>query len=467
MFKPQTYQRRREALLKGLAARGVKKGLVVVIGNEDSPMNYHDNAYPFRQDSSFLYFFGPSKPGLAATIDVATGKSVLYGDDPSLDDIVWTGPETSAAEFARAGGIDEAKPRGKLAAVAKKAAPLLFFPPYRAEARIELAEYLGVAPAAVDAAASIPLIRAAVELREIKSAEEIADMETAVASSVAMHRAAIAMAKPGIKESDIMAQVAAVALAAAGSEGGQGISFPVIATTAGATLHNHLYNRALKAGGLFLLDAGAESPEGYAGDLTSTFPIDKHYDERQRAVYDIVINMGDSAKAILKPGLPFLKAHEAAARAMVEGFKGLGLMKGDTDEAVAAGAYALFFVHGLGHQIGLDVHDMENYGEQWVGYDGGERSSLFGLKSLRLAKPLKAGMIHSVEPGVYFIPALIAEWKKEKKFSDFINYDKVKDYLDFGGVRNEEDWLITPKGARRLGPEFDKSAAAMEAARAN
>jgi len=466
MFKPQTYQQRREALIKGLAARGVKKGLVAVIGNEESPMSYHDNTYPFRQDSSFLYFFGPSKPGLAASIDVGTGKTVLYGDDPSLDDIVWTGPETSVAELAKAAGMDEAKPRGKLAAAAKKAAPLLFFPPYRADARVELAEFLGTAPAAVDEAASIPLIRAAVELREIKSAEEIAEMELAVETSVAMHRAAMAMAKPGLRESDIMAKVNEVALAAGGAEGGSGISFPSIATTAGATLHNHLYGKTLKAGGLFLLDAGAERPSGYAGDLTSTFPIGTHYDKRQRSIYEIVLAMGDSAKAILKPGLPFLKAHEAAARAMVEGFKELGLMKGDTDEAVAAGAYALFFVHGLGHQIGLDVHDMENYGEQWVGYDGGERSSLFGLKSLRLAKPLKAGMVHSVEPGVYFIPALIAEWKKEKKFSDFINYDKIGPYLDFGGVRNEEDWLITPKGARRLGPSFDKSIEAMEAARA-
>jgi Xaa-Pro aminopeptidase len=465
MFKASVYQNRRAALVKGLEARGQKKGLVILIGNGESPMNYRDNAYPFRQDSSFLYFFGPSKPGLAASIDLATGSSVLYGDEPSIDDIVWTGPETSVAELAEAAGAQGAKPRAGLASAARGSArsttPLLFFPPYRDETRVELGSLLGVASQAVDSAASIPLVRAALELRELKDPGEIAEMEAAVATSVAMHEAAIALAKPGLRESDIAARVTEIALAANGY-----LSFPVIATTKGATLHNHAYGNALKEGGLFLLDAGAEAPSGYAGDLTSTFPIGKRYDERQKAVYEIVLSMGKAATAMLKPGLPFLKAHEAAARAMIEGFKSLGLMKGDTEAAVASGAYALFFVHGLGHQIGLDVHDMENYGEQWVGYDGGARSPLFGLKSLRLAKPLKAGMVHSVEPGVYFIPALIEEWRKAKKFADFIAYDKFGPFLDFGGIRNEEDWLITSGGARRLGPEFDKSVAAMEGRKA-
>jgi Xaa-Pro aminopeptidase len=465
MFKASVYKGRRAALLRGLEARGVKKGLVVLIGNGESPMNYRDNAYPFRQDSSFLYFFGPSKPGLAASIDLASGEAFLYGDDPSIDDIVWTGPETSVAELAEASGATGSRARSGLAAAAqgaaRGAAPLLFFPPYRDETRVELASLLGVSPQAVDAAASIPLVRAAVELREVKDSGEIAEMEAAVATSVAMHQAAFALARPGMRESDIAARVSEVALAAGGY-----LSFPVIATTKGATLHNHAYGNKLEEGGLFLLDAGAEGASGYAGDLTSTFPIGKRYDGRQRAVYEIVLSMGAAATALLRPGLPFLAAHEAAARAMVEGFKSLGLMKGDTEAAVASGAYALFFVHGLGHQIGLDVHDMENYGERWVGYDGAERSPLFGLKSLRLAKPLKAGMVHSVEPGVYFIPALIEEWRKEGKFADFIAYDRLGPFLDFGGIRNEEDWLITEKAARRLGPDFDKSAAAMEGRRA-
>jgi Xaa-Pro aminopeptidase len=466
MFNASVYKNRRAALLKGLAARGLEKGLVVLIGNGESPMNYRDNAYPFRQDSSFLYFFGLSKPGLAASIDLASGEAFLYGDDPSIDDIVWTGPEISVAELAEASGAQGSQARPGLAAAARGAvghgaAHLLFFPPYRDETRVELGSLLGVSPQAVDAAASIPLVRAAVELREVKDSGEIAEMETAVATSVAMHQAALALARPGMRESDIAARVTEVALA----EGGY-LSFPAIATTRGATLHNHDYGNALQEGGLFLLDAGAEAPSGYAGDLTSTFPIGKRYDERQKAVYEIVLSMGKAATALLRPGLPFLAAHEAAARAMVEGFKSVGLMRGDTEAAVACGAYALFFVHGLGHQIGLDVHDMENYGEKWVGYDGGERSPLFGLKSLRLAKPLRTGMVHSVEPGVYFIPALIEEWRKEKKFGDFIAYDRLGPFLDFGGIRNEEDWLITEKGARRLGPDFDKSVAAMEGRRA-
>ncbi len=461
MFDASTYRDRRAALIKALGLRGERSGLVVLVGNGESPMNYTDNAYPFHQDSSFRYFFGHSKPGLAAAMDLGSGESVLYGDDLSMDDIVWTGPEPTMAELAEAAGC-AFRHRSSLATDSREAPAILFLPPYRDETRRELARLLGVSIEAVDGKVSLPLIRAAIELREIKDALEVAEIEVAVATTVAMHRAALILTRPGMRESDIAARVTEIALA----DGG-GLSFPVIATTKGATLHNHRHDRSLAAGSLFLLDAGAESLKGYAGDLTTTFPVGRRFDEKQRAIYEIVLAMGQAAIPAIGPGKPFMAAHDAAAKAAVTGLSSLGLMRGDPDEAVAKGAHALFFPHGLGHMLGLDVHDMENYGEDWVGYDGAGRSKEFGRKSLRLAKALKAGMVHTVEPGLYFIPELIAAWKSEGRFAEHIAFEKIEAWMGVGGVRNEEDWLVTPSGARRLGPSFDKSTAAIEAARSS
>ena len=455
--------------MRSLAARGVNDGLVLLIGNAESSMNYTDNTYPFRQDSSFLYFFGQALSCLAGSIDLASGRSTLYGDDLSMDDIVWTGPEPSVAELARAVAADEARPRGALGAAvsakavsakAAKKAPLLWLPPYRDETRRELAELTGLRLAEVDAGASLDLVRAALSLREVKEPREVAELETAVATTVAMHRDALALARPGMREYDIAAAVTARALA-----GGGGLSFPVIATTHSSVLHNHRYAGILREGGLFLLDAGAETASGYAGDLTTTFPIGKTFDDRQRAVYEIVLAMGKAAQPLVKPGTPFAAAHDAAALACAAGLVSLGIMRGDPVEASRLGAHALFFPHGLGHQIGLDVHDMENYGERWVGYDGAERSTQFGRASLRLGKALRPGMVHSIEPGIYFIPELIASWKAERRFAEFIDYEALAGFLPVGGIRNEEDWLVTETGGRRLGPDFDKSAAAIESAR--
>jgi Xaa-Pro aminopeptidase len=459
MFAQAVYKARRDALRKGLEARGEKGGIVLLLGNDESPMNYLDNAYPFRQDSSFLYFFGLSRPGLVGTIDLESGAATLYGDDLSIDDIVWTGPEPSLPELAAQVGVGQTRPLSALQ-TACAATRLLYLPPYREETRRKLAELSGLAPGAVAPGASLNLIRSAIALREIKDQGEVAELEAATATSVAMHRAALAMARPGMVESEIAARVTEVAIAAGG-----GLSFPAIATTKGATLHNHRHDRIIQDGQLFLLDAGAEGASGYAGDLTTTFPVSRRFDERQRAIYEIVLSMGEAATALLGPGLPFSAAHDAAARAGVLGLARLGLMRGDPDEAVSAGAHALFFPHGLGHMIGLDVHDMENYGEEWVGYDGAARSPQFGRKSLRLAKPLRAGMVHSVEPGIYFIPELILAWKAEGRFSDYIDYGRIHEYIPVGGIRNEEDWLVTETGGRRLGPAFDKSVAAIEAAR--
>jgi Xaa-Pro aminopeptidase len=468
MFDSKIYTRRREALIRSLASNGIRDGSILLLGNRESPINYPDNCYSFRQDSSFLYFVGIAQAGLAVTIDLASGKVVLYGDDATIDDIVWTGPLPSMTELAAKSGITETKRHRALAGDLERGAsggaargPLLYFPPYRADARAEIAELSGSPYEAVCARASLDLIKAAVALRELKAPEEIAEMEKAVAVSVEMHKAALATARPGMLESDVYGRVVEVALASGG-----GLSFPVIATTMGATLHTHSHGHKLESGGLFLLDAGAESPSGYAGDLSTSFPISPRFDDRQKTIYELVLRMHKKACSMLRPGISYREVHVASAREGVLGLKELGLMHGDPDTAVESGAYAFFFPCGVGHMLGLDVHDMEDYGEIHVGYDGNERSKLFGLKSLRLAKALKSGMTFTVEPGIYFIPELYAQWSAEGRFKDFIDYAAVKSWLDLGGMRNEEDWLVTDSGARMLGPAFDKSTEAIESVRA-
>lgn len=464
MFDANTYSSRRDALLRGLASRGVREGTLLLLGNRESPMNYPDNCYIFRQDSSFLYFVGIAQAGLAAAVDLASGRATLYGDDATIDDIVWTGPLPAVAELAARSGMAASRPRAALAedlADDLSGKRILYFPPYRADTRAELAELTLEPYTAVDSLASLPLIEEAIALREIKSAAEIAELDRAVAITVDMHKAALSTARAGMLESDVYGRVAEVAYASGG-----GLAFPVIATTKGATLHTHSHDGRLVDGGLFLLDAGAEAPSGYAGDLSTSFPISPRFDERQRAVYELVLRMHHKACSLLKPEVNFRDVHLAAAREGVLGLKDMGLMKGDADEAVNSGAYAFFFPCGTGHMLGLDVHDMEDYGEIHVGYDGSARSGLFGLKSLRLAKALKPGMTFTVEPGIYFIPELHAMWRAEGRFTQFIDYDAVKPWLDLGGMRNEENWLVTGDGARMLGPAFDKSVAGIERMRA-
>jgi Xaa-Pro aminopeptidase len=459
MFDAQTYAKRRGELLRGLSSRGIRQGIVLLLGNRESPMNYPDNCYSFRQDSSFLYFVGLALPNLAAAIDLSSGETQLYGDDATMDDIVWTGPQPALVELAALSGISATRPRSALRGDLSGKA-LLYFPPYRADSRAELAELSGRPYASVNEGACLPLVKAAVAMREIKSADEIAQIEEAVAVSVEMHKAALATARPGMLESDVFGRVAEVALASGG-----GLAFPIIATTKGATLHTHSHDRRLEEGGLFLLDAGAEAPSGYAGDLSTSFPISPRFDARQRTIYELVLRMHAKACSMLRSGVNHRDVHFAAAREGVLGLEELGLMRGAPDEAVSSGAYAFFFPCGNGHMLGLDVHDMEDYGEEHVGYDGTEHSKLFGWKSLRLAKALKPGMTFTVEPGIYFIPELYAMWEAEGRFKDFIDYAKVRPWLDFGGIRNEENWLVTDAGARRLGPDFDKSTAAIERAR--
>jgi Xaa-Pro aminopeptidase len=443
MFSAQTYVERRDRLKAQFGS-----GLLLFLGNEESSMNYADNTYPFRQDSTFLYYFGVDRPGCTALIDLDEGRTVVFGDDLTLDDIVWTGAQPTLAELAGRAAIDATAGARALDLRLEQAnnREVRFLPPYRPEHRLKLFKLLGIHPEQQEAKASVPLIRAVVEMRACKSAEELLELERAVDLTVDMHLAAMRMARPGVKEAEIVAKVTEIALA-----GGATLAYPVIGTVHGETLHNHHYLSTLQSGQMFLLDAGAETPTHYAGDLTSTCPVDPGFTPRQRDIYDVVLRAHLGAIAGLRPGVPFREVHLAACRTVVEGLKELGLMKGDASDAVEQGAHALFFPCGLGHMLGMDVHDMENLGEVWVGYEGHAKSTQFGLKSLRLARPLKPGFVMTVEPGIYFIPELIQRWERDRHCCGFINYPKLESYLGFIGIRIEENVAITQDGVRILG----------------
>ena len=459
MFPAGTYAERRARL-----AAAVGSGVLVFLGNGESPMNYADNTYPFRQDSTWLYYFGIDHAGLAALVDVDEHRTVVVGNDLTLDDIVWTGPQPTVAELAARAGVTESAPAAGLADALERARSggrtVHYLPPYRDEHRLTLSRLMGMPVNRVDAGFSLAFVRAVVDMRNHKSDEEIAEIERAVDTSVDMHVAAMQMVRPGLRESDIAARVTEIALAAGG-----GLSFPVIATIHGETLHNHYHGHTLASGDLFLLDCGAETTMHYAGDLSSAFPVSTTFDGRQKDVYQVVLEAHLAAVAAVQPGRPFRDIHLLACRTIAEGMKGLGLMSGDVDEAVAAGAHAMFFQCGLGHMMGLDVHDMENLGEVWVGYDGLPKSTQFGLKSLRLARPLEPGFVLTVEPGIYFIPELIRRWKAEARFTEFIRYDKLEAFADFGGARIEENLVVTPDGHRILGKPRPRTVEEVEAVR--
>lgn len=458
MFPARTYTERRERLKSSFTS-----GLLLFLGNEESPMNYLDNVHPFRQDSSFLYYFGIDQPGYSAVIDLDQGRTVVFGNDLTLEDIVWTGVLPTVAELALLGGVTATAPASELGAYLQKAKgrELHFLPPYRPEHRLKLFRFLGLHPDEQEGKASLELARAVINMRVFKSAEELQEIERAVDVTVDMHLAAMGMAKPGAKEADIAAKITQIALASGGNLG-----YAVIATVHGETLHNHGHGNTLQSGQMLLVDAGAETSLHYTADLTSTCPVDKAFTPRQRDIYQVVLKAHLTAIEHLTPGVPFRQIHLLACRTLAEELKSLGLMKGDLDAAVEQGAHALFFQCGLGHMMGLDVHDLENLGEVWVGYDGQSKSTLFGIKSLRLARPLQAGFVLTVEPGIYFIPQLIDRWKAEGKFADFINYDKLEAYRDFGGIRIEENLLITENGHRILGKKRPRTLEEVEAVRA-
>lgn len=453
-FSAATYQSRRDTL-----RANVGSGQILLLGNQESSKNFVDNWYHFRQDSTFLYYFGIDLPDLMAVIDCDSGRDYIIGDDLTIDHIVWTGPQPTIAKLADGVGVSNTLETTKVTTLLKDKTHYL--PPYRGEQTIQLHNILGSEINNIASGASMPLIQAIIAQRNIKSAEEIAEMHKACTITSKMHHAVMAAVRPGMYEYELVGVAHKVA-----AEHNVHFSFPPILTKNGQTLHNHYHGHQLKDGDIVLYDGGAEALSFYAGDMTRTFPVGRKYSSKQKEIYEIVYNMHRSSIDALAPGKTYQSIHLDSARVMVDGLKALGLMKGNTDEAVSSGAYAMFFPHGLGHMIGLDVHDMENLGEDHVGYgDAVERSTLFGLRSLRLGQTLQSGNCITVEPGIYFIPELMDMWRSEGKYMDFLNYDKMDSYKDFGGIRLEEDLVITAGGSELLGEPIASSVSEIEAVR--
>ncbi|MCK3684810.1 aminopeptidase P family protein [Maribellus sp. YY47] len=446
MFDRSTYINRRSALkTKGLT------GIALILGNVEAPMNYRDNTYHFRQDSNFLYFFGLDFPGLVGVVDFDSGEDFIFGNDVDIEDIIWMGPQVTLQENAAKAGITNTAPFAKVFDVVKAAKEtgrkIHFLPPYRAENKLLLENLTGSSAQTINGFASLELIKAVISLREVKEAQEVEEIRKACATGYQMHVTAMKMAQPGTWEQKIAGTIEGIALA-----GGGMTSFPIILSMNGETLHNHDHSQILKEGRLMVCDAGAESLLHYASDFTRTTPVGGKFTQKQREIYEIVLAANNKATELSKPGLTYLSVHLAACEVLAAGLKELGLMKGDVKEAVKSGAHALFLPHGLGHMMGLDVHDMEDLGQIYVGYDDEVRPvDQFGTAYLRLGKRLKPGFVVTNEPGCYFIPALIDKWQAEGINKDFINFDKVNEYRDFGGIRLEDDILITETGAEIIG----------------
>ncbi|NLR66942.1 M24 family metallopeptidase [Chitinophaga varians] len=457
MFSKETYINRRARLQADMGS-----GIILLPGNDDSGMNYRDNIYPFRQDSTILYFTGLDRPGLTFLLDIDHNREILFGNEATVEEIMWTGPVDSLAADAARAGLTDIRPLSQLgdflAQAVQQQRPVHFLPPYRPEHTLKLSAWLGIPAATVAQRVSVPLIKAVISQRAIKTAEEIAQIETAVNTTIDMQLKAMELAAAGVTETAIAGRLQAVAIAAGGN-----ISFPVILTANGQFLHNHPHQTAFRDGQLVLCDCGAENAMRYAGDLTRTHPVNKKFSTAQREVYDIVYNAYKAAADAVRPGIRFKDVHLLACEQLAAGLISLGLMKGNAKEAVAAGAHALFFPCGLGHMLGLDIHDMEGLGEEYVGYtDTLKKSREFGLKSLRLGRELEEGFVFTIEPGIYFNPLLNAAWEAEGKHRDFICYDKLAAYNDFGGVRLEDNFLITATGSRILGRPFAKTATEIE-----
>jgi Xaa-Pro aminopeptidase len=453
------YVARRQALREA-----VPDGAILILGNGEAPRNYADNVYPFRQDSHFLYFAGVSHPDLALLME-PDGRAVLYGTPAHRDDVIWSGPPPTLADHAVASGVGEHADIGTLAeaiaSLREQGVDVHYLPPYRSQRRFALARILGADPREVAAQTSVALVRAVAAQRSVKETAEIAEIEAALAVTARMYGATMRAVQPGRSEAQIAAVHTAEAVAA-----GCGQAFNPIVTVRGEVLHNAAFGNTLSEGDLLLVDSGAEAPSGYASDITRTMPVTGKFSQQQRDIYEVVLAANEAAIAAAAPGVTNRELHLLAASTIASGLKDLGLMQGDVDAAVEASAHALFFVHGLGHMLGLDVHDMEDLGDV-VGYElGEERSTQFGLAYLRLARRLEPGFVFTVEPGIYFIPELMDRWRADGLHREFIRYERLETYRSFGGVRIEDDVLITAAGSRVLGPAIPKSVADVEAAMA-
>ncbi|SDA47445.1 Xaa-Pro aminopeptidase [Algoriphagus alkaliphilus] len=458
IFPKETYIERRNQLKKKMGS-----GLLLFLGNEESSVNFKDNWYPFRQDSTFLYFFGLNMPGLAAMIDIDRDVEIIFGDNLTIEESIWQGSHPALLDLASEIGVEKTISKSEIS----KFLSLLdnqrihFLPPYRPENSQKLAEWLEKSPVEIQSQASVDFIKAVVSLRSVKSEEEIQELTKAVNISVSMHKKLMLEAKPGMKEHELLGLVTGQVLSLGGS-----LSFPPIITIDGQILHNHNYSNTLVEGKMLLGDFGAESGMHYAGDITRTIPVGSRFTDSQREVYQIVLHAYQTAVDALKPGIRFKEVHLLACRKLAEGLKDLGLMKGDLDEAVNQGAHALFFQCGLGHMMGMDVHDMEDLGEEYVGYtEDLKKSTQFGLKSLRLGRELEKGFVLTIEPGIYFIPKLIDLWQAKKLHREYIDYEKLARYRDFGGIRVEDAYVITETGSMLLGDPLEIEIKAVEGIR--
>ncbi|MBR2428525.1 MAG: aminopeptidase P family protein [Alistipes sp.] len=449
MFTKETYIGRRAEL-----CRRVGKGLILLPANPEVPNNYPNNTYYYRQDSTFRYFFGLDVPSLIGLIDAESGEAMLFGDDFTVEDIIWTGPMPTIAEQAATVGVERSYARKEIYDILRKAIeqnrPVHYLPPYRAELKIEVADWLGIRLGMLHERKSLDLMFAVAEMREKKSAEEIEALERAFKIGYQMHMTAMRMCRPGVCEREIAGRVEGVA-----KSYGQGVSFPTIVTQHGEILHNHNHDGILEAGRLLLVDGGGESVEGYCSDHTRTYPVNGKFSDRQRDIYNIVLRAHSEVKDMIKPGTMYPEIHKAAYMSLAEGLKGVGLIKSTPEEAVEAGALYMFMPHGLGHGMGMDVHDLENIGERSFDFSTvAERAAKSATCIHRGTWRVEPGTVMSDEPGIYFIPALIDKFKSEGKFQGIVDYAALDSYRDFGGIRIEDDVLVTETGSRFIGDKL-------------
>lgn len=450
MFDKATYVSRR-AKLKEL----VKSGIIILFGNNESPCNFPANGYyPFRQDSTFLYYFGLQRDGLVGVIDIDNDIETLVGNDIDIEDIVWYGSVNSMHDMAESVGVKNTAPMKSLKIICndtmRQKRRIHFLPPYRHDIKIQIFDLLGIHPVQQKESASMTLINAVVKMRSTKEQQEIEELERASVIGYKMHTTAMRLTKPGVTEKFIGGQVDGVA-----NSYGAMVSFPTIFSQHGEIMHGNPSMAELESGRLVLCDCGAETINNYCSDNTRTYPVNGKFTQRQLEIYSIVEACHDYVLEVAKPGVKYMDVHFAVCRLMTERLKELGLMKGDTDEAVAAGAHAMFLPHGLGHMMGMDVHDMESLDQINVGFDAETRPRLdqFGTNCLRMGRRLEEGFVVTDEPGIYFIPALIDDWKASGHCAEFLNFDKLETYKDFGGIRIEDDVLITKDGCRFLGED--------------
>lgn len=450
MFEQQTYIQRRKQLKEE-----VESGIIILFGNNESPANGPYNTYhPFRQDSSFLYYFGQNRDSLVGVIDIDNDRELLIGDDIDIEDIVWFGSVDSVNDMAHQVGVECSAPMKQLKTICNNAMgqhrKIHFLPPYRHDIKLQIYDLLGIHPVQQTESASMKLIKAVVKMRSVKETQEIEELERAAKIGYLMHTTAMRLTKPGITEAFIAGQVDGIA-----NSYGSMVSFPTIFSQHGEIMHGNPSGNVLEEGRLVLCDAGCENVNNYCSDNTRTYPVNGKFSQRQQEIYSIVEACHDYALEVAKPGVKYADVHFAVCRLMTDRLKELGLMKGDTEEAVRAGAHAMFLPHGLGHMMGMDVHDMEALGQTNVGFDHETRPNLeqFGTNALRMGRRLQEGFVVTDEPGIYFIPALIDDWRAKGHCAEFLNFEQLESYKDFGGIRIEDDLLITKDGCRFIGEQ--------------